>query len=155
LNQIAAAEIECGAQYQHSPTSRQRQHSSRESWKSHVKEVLEQQLGRTVPTIAFPYGHHDKTVQQLVREADYTSACAVKNALNHVGADVFGRARIKISNGTNEPRLARLLNGKGIVVASQRESLLTLPSMAKMSPPAAALQLADGISRKRKDENPN
>ncbi|HEX9074399.1 MAG TPA: polysaccharide deacetylase family protein [Anaerolineae bacterium] len=125
LNEIAAAGIECGA---HTHTHPHLDNVSLEVARHEIstsKQVLEDRLGRAVATFAYPYGHYDKTVQHLVREAGFTSACAVKNALSHDGDDVFGLARIKISNNTDVPRFARLLNGNGLALASEREPLLT------------------------------
>ncbi len=125
LRRIAAAGIECGAHtHTHLHLDTARVEIAREEI-LRSKQVLEQNLGTRVSSFAYPYGHYNRPIQQLVREAGFTSACAVKHAVSHSEDDIFALARLKISNTTDVPRLARWLNGEGTALASRNESALT------------------------------
>jgi len=85
------------------------------------KDVLEQALGRSVDTFAYPHGYHDKTVKQLVAEAGYTSAAAVRNALSPADDDPFAVARVTVTSDFGPGQIARVLTGRGAPVAKPRE----------------------------------
>lgn len=121
LSEVQRAGIECGT---HSET-----HIHLDTAKSkiarreifHSKDRLEQKLGGPVHSIAYPYGHYTWTVRQMVIEAGYTAACAVRNAMSHTGDDLYGLARITISHETEVARLSDLLAGKGLALAPRYE----------------------------------
>jgi len=89
------------------------------------KEVLEQRLGHAVTTFCYPYGHFDTRVREMVEQAGYQAACAVRNAMSHIDDHRFSLARITVSNRTTVPQLAALLNGKGLSPAKDDEALIT------------------------------
>jgi peptidoglycan/xylan/chitin deacetylase (PgdA/CDA1 family) len=89
------------------------------------KEVLEQKLGHAVTTFCYPYGHFDIRVREMVEQAGYRAACAVRNAMSHLHDHRFSLARITISNSTTVPQLAALLNGRGLSTAKDEEALIT------------------------------
>lgn len=86
---------------------------------------LEDQLGRSVPSFAYPHGHHDQHVRRMVIDAGYHSACAVKNALSHPTDDRFGLARITVLSDMGPEVLADHLEGRGVRLAPRRERLRT------------------------------
>lgn len=85
------------------------------------KDVLEQALGRSVDTFAYPHGYHDKAVKQLVAEAGFTSAAAVRNALSPADDDPFALARVTVMSDFGPDRIAQVLTGNGAPVARPRE----------------------------------
>jgi len=111
LLEIADAGVDCGA-HTHSHchldtvTAAQGRAELAQS-----KEILEQIIGRTVTTFAYPYGHHHAEARQWVMDAGFRAACAVRNAISHSDDDLFALARITITDQTNVGRLAALLAG--------------------------------------------
>jgi len=89
------------------------------------KTVLEQILGRPVDSFAYPHGYHDRTVRQLVVDAGFTSAAAVKNALSPTQDDVFALARVTVTADFDVARLTDTVIGRGIPVGQRRERLRT------------------------------
>jgi peptidoglycan/xylan/chitin deacetylase (PgdA/CDA1 family) len=89
------------------------------------KSVLEQHLGRQVSTFAYPHGYHSSAVLRLVKQAGYSSACAVKNAMSAETDDRFALSRIIILNNTSVESFAALLAGQGLRIAPVRERVAT------------------------------
>jgi peptidoglycan/xylan/chitin deacetylase (PgdA/CDA1 family) len=77
------------------------------------KADLEELLQRPVRSFAYPHGDHDRWVRQVVVEAGFDSAAAVKNAFSHDRDDPFAIARITVTATTTSERIARLLEGRG------------------------------------------
>jgi peptidoglycan/xylan/chitin deacetylase (PgdA/CDA1 family) len=75
----------------------------------HSKNLLEYHLGHDVLSFAYPHGYHSVSIQRLVREAGYTSACGVKYEMNSETTDPFALARLKVSSDTSMYALAALL----------------------------------------------
>ena len=92
---------------------------------SGCKLQLEDGLGRAVPSFAYPHGHHDRHVRDLVVAAGYESACAVKNAMSHTGDDRFALARLTVLGDLTTEQLADQLDGRGVRTAPRRERLRT------------------------------
>lgn len=89
------------------------------------KAVLEGKIGREVSTIAYPHGYYSSSVLRLVKQAGYSSACAVKNAMSAVTDDRFALSRIIIPCATSVEDLASLVAGRGLRVAPVRERIAT------------------------------
>jgi peptidoglycan/xylan/chitin deacetylase (PgdA/CDA1 family) len=87
---------------------------------------LSVKLGHPVRSFAYPHGYHDARVVAEVREAGYTSACAVRNMLSSDGDDPFALARVTIDASCTDDELRRILDGVGRPVAPQREALRTI-----------------------------
>jgi peptidoglycan/xylan/chitin deacetylase (PgdA/CDA1 family) len=85
------------------------------------KDELEQLLGRPVTTFAYPHGHHDRHVRQMVVDAGFTSATAVRNALSHHADDPFALARVTVTDRFSPGDIDRLLLGRGAPLAPRRE----------------------------------
>jgi peptidoglycan/xylan/chitin deacetylase (PgdA/CDA1 family) len=92
---------------------------------SHSKEQLEQIVGRSVDTFAYPYGSHDRRVREAVIAGGYSSAAAVKNALSHPDDDPWAIARWTVRRTTTAEQIERLLAGQGAPRAWRRERLRT------------------------------
>jgi peptidoglycan/xylan/chitin deacetylase (PgdA/CDA1 family) len=73
------------------------------------KRLLERHLGQEVFSFAYPYGYHTAIIKQLVREAGYSSACAVKYEMSSEATDPFALARLMMKPSTSVGTLAALL----------------------------------------------
>ncbi len=73
------------------------------------KRLLEQHLGQEISSFAYPYGYHTATIKQLVREAGYTSACAVKYEMSSESTDAFALGRLMVEPNTSVDELTALL----------------------------------------------
>lgn len=89
------------------------------------KQVLEAGLGSRVDSFAYPHGYHNASVRQMVIDAGFTSACAVKEAASSPADDPFALARITIKADTSPSALHRLLDGEGLPAAPVREPVRT------------------------------
>jgi peptidoglycan/xylan/chitin deacetylase (PgdA/CDA1 family) len=89
------------------------------------KADLEDMLQRPVRSFAYPHGDHDHAVRQMVVDAGFDSAAAVKNALSHDRDDPFAIARITITAATTAARIRGLLQGRGAPLAWSRERRAT------------------------------
>jgi peptidoglycan/xylan/chitin deacetylase (PgdA/CDA1 family) len=49
------------------------------------RDILEQGLGRSVTSMAYPFGYHDRRARRIAREAGYTRACEVGLGLHALG----------------------------------------------------------------------
>ena len=118
IAQIQASGIECGA---HSHTHPQLDTLSPSTARYEIttnKELLEEHLGQKVTSFAYPYGYYTATTQRLIREAGFTSACAVKHTMNAVGTDPFALTRLMVKASTYEKDFVALLTGKSSCAAT-------------------------------------
>jgi peptidoglycan/xylan/chitin deacetylase (PgdA/CDA1 family) len=49
------------------------------------REILEQGLGRSIRSMAYPFGYHDRRARRIAREVGYTRACEVGLGLHALG----------------------------------------------------------------------
>ena len=123
--EVNAAGIECGAhshthvQLDTVPLSEAREEIARS------KRELEQHLNQPVETFAYPYGYHTARVRELVQEAGFISACAVKHAVSTVDDDRFALSRIIIAADTDVDHFADLVAGRNLRVAPTEEQVWT------------------------------
>jgi len=125
LRELPASGIECGA---HSHTHPQLDVLSRaEAWAEIIcsKLELEQQLGQSVRSFAYPHGYHSQTTIQLVQQAGFTSACAVKHAISATNDNPFALARMFVFAHTQVTDLATLLEGRATRTTWLRERFRT------------------------------
>lgn len=87
--------------------------------------MLQQLLGRPIDSFAYPHGYYDRTVRQLVVDAGYTSAAAVKNALSPPDDDVFALSRVTVLADFDLGRLVGALVGLGVPFGPPGERLRT------------------------------
>lgn len=125
IQEIQASGIECGA---HSHTHPQLDTLPLPAARCEIvqsKTVLEQHLGQPVSTFAYPHGYYSSRVRQLVQEAGFSSACAVKHGLSHSSDDRFALGRIIVTRDTDVETLGRYLRGENLRLAPSRERLQT------------------------------
>jgi peptidoglycan/xylan/chitin deacetylase (PgdA/CDA1 family) len=85
------------------------------------RTALEDLLGRSVTSFAYPHGSHSARTRQLVVDSGYATAHAVKNALSHGGDDLFAVGRYTVHAGTTTDSVAEVLAGRGAPVAWAQE----------------------------------
>ena len=112
LAEISSCGIECGA---HSHNHRQLDIlPNPAAWDEIMqsKKLLEDHLRQEVFSFAYPFGYQSAQVRQLVREAGYTSACAVKHRMSSENDEAFSLARLMVSADTNMEEYVALLTGR-------------------------------------------
>ncbi len=125
LAEIRANGIELGA---HTCTHPQLDTITSSSARNEIfwsKEKLEQHLGQSISTFAYPHGYYNSTVRQLVQQAGYSSACAVKHAMSTTNDDCFALARIIVYADTDIEDFGRLLTGRNLRLAPFSEDVRT------------------------------
>jgi len=78
------------------------------------KSVLEKQVGFPITTFAFPYGYYTRKLQEMVRQAGFTSACTVGHAMTTTSSDIFALTRIIMTPDVTLDRLEKYLQGIGL-----------------------------------------
>ncbi len=112
LVEINASGIECGAHTHSHPQLDTLPYVVARDEILQCKRLLEDHLGQEIFSFAYPFGYHTAQVRQLVREAGYTSACAVRHAMSSVTDDPFSLARLMVSADSNLEEFAALLTGR-------------------------------------------
>lgn len=120
-----ATEIELGAHSVTHPFLDELKPAEIEREVSESKHRLEELVGRSIDTFAYPYGAYDQRVRAAVIAAGYRSAAAVKNALSHPDDDPWAIARWTVRSTTSAQRVARVLEGQDIPIAWSDERLRT------------------------------
>lgn len=85
------------------------------------KRALEHNLGKPVVSFAYPHGYHSAATKKLVKQAGFSTACAVKHAMSHQNDDPFALARIIIEADTDLATFENLLDGRGVRPAPSGE----------------------------------
>ena len=109
VREISASGVECGG---HSHRHLQLDTLPRALARDEIvrcKSLLEDHLGQEVSSFAYPHGYHSAVTKRLVREAGYTSACAVGYAMSSRTADPFAIERLRMGADTSVDVLAGLL----------------------------------------------
>ena len=123
--ELAAGGCEIGAQSMtHRPLDcLPRSAAAREITQS--KAALEHLLARTVDSFAYPHGHYDAGVRQLVVDAGFHSAVATRNALSPAGDDWFALARVTVTADFDVDRLTEGLSASDAPVGRPGDRLRT------------------------------
>jgi peptidoglycan/xylan/chitin deacetylase (PgdA/CDA1 family) len=80
---------------------------------------------QSVDSFAYPHGYSDSRVRRVVREAGFTSACSVKNALSSPSDPPFTLSRLMVMSTTTDDELVGWLGGRGVPIGRDDERLLT------------------------------
>ncbi len=125
VSELESAGIEVGAHtHTHTPLDELAIGSVSEEIR-HSKAVLEDILGHSLASLAYPHGYSTAAIRDAVRDAGFLSACGVKNAFSHAGDDVWCIARLTVRADTTMERFEGWLAGKGAPVALRHEALPT------------------------------
>lgn len=112
LIEISSSRVECGA---HSHTHPQLDVLPSKDAQNEIvqsKRLLEDHLDQKVLSFAYPYGYFTAPVRQLVREAGYTSACAVRHMMSSESDDPFSLARVMVGPDSKIEAFAALVTGR-------------------------------------------
>lgn len=113
LVEISASSMECGAHgHRHLQLDIIPQAIARAEI-TLSKRILEENLGRKISSFAYPYGYYRPAVQQLVREAGYLSACAVRYNMSSPTEDPFALSRLIVPGGSDLPQFVEILENRG------------------------------------------
>ncbi|MFG2029929.1 polysaccharide deacetylase family protein [Streptomyces sp. NPDC048825] len=85
------------------------------------RRTLEDVLGHTVGTYAYPHGYSDRRVRRRVREAGWISSCAVANAFSSPDDDPLRIARLTVRADTATDVFQHWVDGRGARTAPFRE----------------------------------
>jgi peptidoglycan/xylan/chitin deacetylase (PgdA/CDA1 family) len=89
------------------------------------KADLEETIGRSVTSFAYPHGSYRAITRQLVAASGYRDAHAVKNALSHSHDDFLSVGRFTVEADTARVRVSSVLGGRSLPLAWQRERMRT------------------------------
>ncbi len=109
--EISRSGIECGAHTHHHPQLDTLPIAIAKNEIVQSKELLEHYLNQDVLSFAYPFGYSTAAVRQAVRDAGYTSACAVKHDMTSEHTDPFALARFMVRPDTNIYALSAFLGG--------------------------------------------
>lgn len=109
VREISAVGIECGGHTHTHPQLDTIAHSRVREEVSTCKKILEEHLGQEVRSFAYPFGYHTEAIKQIVREAGYSSACAVRYEMCSEETDQFALTRLKVGPTTSVAKLESLL----------------------------------------------
>jgi peptidoglycan/xylan/chitin deacetylase (PgdA/CDA1 family) len=90
------------------------------------KALLEDQLGRTVPGVAYPFGYSNARVRRAAATAGHRYACAVGNVICGSGGatvDLFALPRLTIRRSTGLQAFDRIARGRPPLIYLKDRSL--------------------------------
>ena len=73
------------------------------------KHELEDCIGRTVDSFAYPFGYHSPSARRAVRAAGYLQACAVGELPARAGDDRWALPRLQVHNHTTPEELVSMV----------------------------------------------
>ena len=111
IAEIAEAGIEIGAHsHEHPELDRLPGDKLRDELDG-PKRTLEDKLGLAVPGMAYPFGLWNAKARRAAREAGYTYAYAVGEALTTSGSDLFTLPRLTVDRTTTMERFGEMVSG--------------------------------------------
>jgi peptidoglycan/xylan/chitin deacetylase (PgdA/CDA1 family) len=130
IAELSDAGIEIGAHAHSHPQLDQLSEAKLRSELTVPKDLLEQRLGRPIPSIAYPYGYSSKKVRNLAHEVGYLQAAAVANAVAMPDCDPFQVPRLTVRRSTTLTSFGRVVNQQWIPVHYAPTRALTAGWMA-------------------------
>ncbi|PYC84054.1 polysaccharide deacetylase [Streptomyces tateyamensis] len=89
------------------------------------KRILEDALDHPVTSYAYPHGYNSAAVRRKVRQAGWTSACAVANCFSSQADDPLRIARLTVRADTGPELFEQWVAGRGAPTAPRPERLRT------------------------------
>ena len=111
IREVAAAGVEIGAHSHGHPQLDQISRSQLRDELTTPKDLLEEGIGQSVPSVAYPFGYSSAPVRESVRAAGYQHACAVANAMARPGADQLAVPRLTVRATTGPQTFERVVRG--------------------------------------------
>jgi peptidoglycan/xylan/chitin deacetylase (PgdA/CDA1 family) len=78
------------------------------------RDRLQDRLGHAVTGFAYPHGYSDAAVRRLVREAGFTHAYAVRNAISTDADSRYAISRLTVTADTDSDRLTAWLHDRNL-----------------------------------------
>jgi peptidoglycan/xylan/chitin deacetylase (PgdA/CDA1 family) len=111
LSEIAEAGIEIGAHSHEHPELDLLSDDRLLDELEGPKRMLEDKLGLAVPGLAYPFGYWNAKVRRAARQAGYTYAYTVNNAIAASGSDVFTLPRLTVQRSTTMEHFGAMVSG--------------------------------------------
>lgn len=125
VTEIAASPVEVGAHSHSHAQLDQLPPGALHEELSLSKRLLEERLGRDMPSLAYPYGYSDRSVIDGVRHAGYHQAAAVTNAMAGVDASRWAVPRLTIKRSTSIESFRELVHGRSVARLYRVDHALT------------------------------
>ena len=125
IGELAALGYEIGA---HSHTHPQLDTLSAAEMRREVagsRTRLQDGTSLPIDSFAYPHGYSDARVRRAVRDAGFSSACSVKNALSSPSDPEFTLSRLMVMATATDDEVVGWLAGRGVPVGRHDERLLT------------------------------
>jgi peptidoglycan/xylan/chitin deacetylase (PgdA/CDA1 family) len=114
VQEAASAGIEVGAHSHSHPELDQISDRALERELRTSKDLLEDRLGRPVPTLAYPFGYWSRRVRDAVGAAGYRSAAAVGNTTVTTHDDVLALPRLTVRRSTSLDAFGHVLHARRV-----------------------------------------
>jgi peptidoglycan/xylan/chitin deacetylase (PgdA/CDA1 family) len=112
LRDVADAGIEIGNHgLRHEPMDLMRPAELRRQASS-SRERISDEIGRPVPSFAYPHGYHSAAVRAAVRTAGHENACAVGRRVARLSDDRFGLPRLQPTPDVSAEQLLAMVRGR-------------------------------------------
>jgi peptidoglycan/xylan/chitin deacetylase (PgdA/CDA1 family) len=125
LRETLAAGVEIGAHSHAHPQLDQIPQARLREELATSKNLLEDQLGSAVPSLAYPFGYSNARVRKLAREIGYEHACAVGNVIAVPGRDSYALPRMTIRRSTRPATFDCIIGGRKLSVTFMKDHALT------------------------------
>ena len=89
------------------------------------KEIMEQRLGWSIDSFAYPHGYYSYQVRQDVIRSGYSSAAGVKNAMSGIDDDIYSLSRMTITSDVTLERFVEMVHGVRVRHAPKVERFQT------------------------------
>ena len=144
LVEIDANGIECGAHTHTHPKLDSIPFSRAKREIELSRQLLQEHLGKGIPSFAYPFGYFTNRVRRAVQEMGFESASAVRYAMSPEDDNTFSLARLQVNRGINIQEFETLLTGKGAV---QPTTTQTLMKYARTLPPYMTRRMTAAMKR--------
>lgn len=125
IREAAAAGVEIGAHSHAHPQLDQITQSRLRDELRGSKALLEDGIGRAVPSLAYPFGYSNARVRQAVRAAGYGHACAVANAVAGPAQDRLTLPRLTVRASIGPATFAHIVRGSNHSMIYRKDHALT------------------------------
>jgi O-antigen biosynthesis protein len=88
------------------------------------KVELEDHLGRSIESFAYPHGYASPETRRLVHDSGFTSACRVRHALSSMTEDPFALSRIIVTNDIPAHAFESLFTGDVLPIAPPTDRII-------------------------------
>lgn len=89
------------------------------------REIVGEELGTAPVSFAYPYGYSSRRVRRTVREAGFTQALAVGNALARRRQGPYALERVTVRRSTGVEEFTRLVEGRAIARTFAADRVMT------------------------------